>query len=124
MKNNISAKFSAFYNEIDDILSVYDLNKKVNEVFEFSEFFNVSFDNNGCVVGLEIFDASSFFEIQNPSINFKEFFSSLDYVELVQTDFRNNWFLILCLFSKDISLKQNLPPFSKQEYKSPLLCSI
>jgi hypothetical protein len=124
MRNNPSAKFSAFYNEIDDILSVYDLNKKVEEVFEFSEFFNVSFDRDNCVVGLEIFDASSFFKIRAPNMDFKQFFSKLNYVELVQTEFRNNWFLMLYLFSNDASVEQQLPPFSKQEYKSPLLCSI
>ena len=100
MKNNISAKFSAFYNEIDDILSVYDLNKKVNEVFEFSEFFNVSFDNNGCVVGLEIFDASSFFEIQNPSINFKEFFSSLPEEKQKKFSFSYSGFMGITGFRK------------------------
>ena len=120
----IKVGFSAYYNDIDDVLSIYDLNKKVSEVYEFSEFINVSFDKYGCVVGLEIFDANQFFKLQNPKVNFKSFLSKLNKVEIEQVSFRGNWFLVLYLSIDKEVIRQQLPPFRKEEYKSPLLCSI
>ena len=116
-------KFSSVYNEIDDILSVYDLSKSVHEIFEFSEFLNISLDKMGCIVGLEIFDASKFFEFQNPEVDFKKFFLKLTSVEVEQKQFRGNWLLLLYLYSGDMLVKQQLPPFRRNAYKSPLLCS-
>ena len=100
------------------------LKKKVVEVIEFSDLLNVSLDNFGSVVGLEIFNASKYFELQNPEINFKEFLSNLDNVEIKQSDFRENWLLLLCLASQHKLVKQQLPPFRKNEYESPLLASV
>lgn len=123
MSGKFRVKFSASYNEIDDVLSIYDLKKSVSEVFEFSEFLNVSIDRQGTIVGLEIFDASKFFELQNSEINFKKFFSNLGDIEVEQSQFRGSWFLSLYLNSNGALIKQQLPPFRKNEYKSPLLCS-
>ena len=74
MKKNVP--FDFHYSKEDDVLTIFDYSKKINDTVEFSEFLNISISKDGGIVGFEIFDASQFFNTLNPGLD-REFLSKL-----------------------------------------------
>jgi uncharacterized protein YuzE len=110
------------YDEKSDVLSIFNNNLKPSESVEFSENIILDINKEGCIVGLQILDASEFFQGLNEKIS-KPFLSDLENVELEDKEFRNNWFIILSMKSKGLGIiQQPMPLLRKKEYKSPLLC--
>ncbi len=116
-------KFEFEYSTEDDVLTIYDYNKKPFETVEFSEFLNISLDKDRLIVGMEIIDASSFFGVFDKGVN-KEFLENLDGVDLEQVEIRNTAFVVVCLRSADKLVKRELPPMNFRGYESPLVTSL
>jgi len=111
-----------YYDEEDDVFSVYDDEHKPSETVEFSEFLNIDIDKNRGIVGLEVFYASEFFSALNNIIT-KAVLESIDNVLIECKNYRNNWFIIL-VFEKDgKKIRVQLPPLRKSEYTSPLIAN-
>lgn len=120
MEHRIEFKFE--YDEVSDVLSIFDYNKPISESIEFSEFLNIDLGKNGEIAGLEIFDVSKFLSIFNKGIS-KQFLKDLNKIELVQADYRNNIFIAIVLYSSGKQIYQQLPPLRKRDYVSPLVVS-
>lgn len=115
-------KINFHYSSEDDILTIYT-NVAPTETIEFSEFLNIDVDNKKGIVGLEIFDASAFFNQQDSKIT-KQFLSSLKEIEIKYNEWRNMWFINLILIDdKGQRFEPKLPPLRKSEYISPLIAS-
>ena len=110
------------YSVEDDVLYIQNAVKEVEESVEFSKDIVLDLDKEGRVIGVEIFYASEFLGLFNNEIN-KEFLDSLKEAYIEYKDFRNIWFIILRLESKDRKISQPLPPLQKSEYISPLIAS-
>lgn len=115
-------EFNFEYDNVSDVLSIFDYNKSVSESVEFNEFLNVDLGKHGEIVGLEIFDVSKFLNVFNKEID-KDFLKSINKVELVQADYRNNIFIAIILYSNKKQIRQQLPPLQKSDYVSPLIAS-
>ncbi len=115
-------RFNFEYDGVDDVLSIFDYDKPIAESIEFNEFINIDLSKNGMIVGLEIFDVSKFLSVFNKEVN-REFLKSLDKVELVQADYRNNIFIAIALYSNKKEVYQQLPPLQRKDYVSPLIVS-
>ena len=72
-------KIKFHYSSEDDVLIVYS-DVSPTETIEFSEFLNIDIDSKTGIVGLEIFDASSFFNQQEKRIT-KQFLSSIKIIQ-------------------------------------------
>ena len=95
--------------------------ESIEKVIEgFSEDIVLDLDKNGNVIGVEIFYASEFFSLFNKEIN-KEFLEDLQEAHIEYKDFRNVWFIVLVLQSKNKKIYQPLPPLKKSEYVSPVV---
>ncbi len=110
------------YDSEYDILYIYNAEKKVKESVEFSEDIILDLDNEGKVIGAEIFYAKEFFNAFNKEIN-EEFLEKLEEASLEPKEFRNMWFIVLLLKSGSKQISQPLPPLRKSEYISPLIAS-
>ncbi len=108
------------YDAEDDVLYIQNVIKDVEESVEFSEDIVLDLDREGTVIGVEIFYASEFFHVFNKEID-REFLINLEEVAIEYRDFRNMWFIVLILKSKNKQIVQPLPPLRKSEYASPLL---
>jgi len=116
-------KIKFHYSFEDDVLNIYT-ETAPSETIEFSEFLNIDVDNKTGIVGLEIFEASIFFNQQDKEIT-KQFLSSLKEIEVHYNEWRNMWFINLVLINKDGKrIKPKLPPLRKSEYVSPLIGSL
>ncbi len=115
-------KFDFEYDEVSDVLSIFDYDKSVNESIEFNEFINIDIGKKGEISGLEIFDVSKFLSIFNKEVS-KNFLKNLNKVELVQADYRNNLFIAIVMYAPGKQIYQQLPPFQKRSYESPLVAS-
>lgn len=113
-------EFRFNYDSRSDVLYIQNIIKKVEESVEFSEDIVLDLDKNGVVIGVEIFYASEFFGLFNKEID-KEFLENLKDVFIQYKDFRNMWFIILVLQSKNKQIYQPLPPLRKSEYVSPFV---
>jgi uncharacterized protein YuzE len=116
-------KFNFVYDEENDVLSIFSPNCKSKESIEFSE--NIIFDinKNGNLVALQILDASEFFSSLNEQLT-REFLSNLESIELIEKEYRNNWFIVIGFKSKNRAIiQQPMPLLRKSEYKSLLLCN-
>ena len=112
-----------YYDEEDDILSIYDSLNPPKETVEFSEFLNIDINKDRGIVGLEIFYASEFFGALNNKVD-KEFLKELGNISIECKNYRNTWFLVLVINKNNESpIKIPMPPFRKSEYKSPLIAS-
>ena len=108
------------YDKEDDILSIYTDVAPI-ETVEFSEFLNIDIDSNQGIVGLEIFEVSKFFKIQNTNIT-PSFLENIKEISIEYNEWRNSWFIDLILTDKNNnSIRQSMPPLRKSEYKSPLI---
>lgn len=96
--------------------------KKVEESVEFSEDIVLDLDKDGKVIGVELFYASELFNLFNKEIN-KEFLINLSDAGLEYKDYRNVWYVLLILKSRNKVISQALPPLRKSEYTSPLLAN-
>lgn len=114
--------FRFHYDSENDVLYIQNADKKVEESMEFSEDIILDLDNEGKVIGVELFYASELFNSFNKELN-KEFLMNLDDAGLEYKDFRNMWFVILLLKSGSKQISQALPPLRKSEYVSPLIAS-
>lgn len=108
------------YDNVSDVLYIQNTVKKVEESVEFSEDIVLDLDKKGVVIGVEIFYASEFLNLFNKEID-KEFLKDLKEVYIEYRDFRNIWFIVLILESKNKQISQPLPPLKKSEYVSPFL---
>jgi len=114
-------KFVVDYDSIDDVLTIYDSEKQVQETIEFAEFINLDLDNSENVVGIEIFEASKFLSNCNPQITF-QFLKNLKSARLEYKEHRNVWFMVVVLTNnQNIVIRQSMPPIMKSSYLSPLL---
>lgn len=107
------------YDSVSDVLYIQNVIKKVEESVEFSEDIVLDLDKNGVVIGVEIFYASEFLNLFNKEID-KSFLENLKDAHIEYKDFRNMWFIVLILQSKDKIISQPLPPLRKSEYVSPI----
>ena len=114
-------EFEFHYDTEDDVLSIYSKGSP-SETIEFSENLNIDIDENNRVVGLEIFDASEFFNVLNKQID-KSFLENLQEVSLEYKEFRNVWHIVVALKVKDKVVYQPMPLLRKSEYVSPLILS-
>lgn len=115
-------KYDVNYDIEDDVLYIQNAEKEVDESVEFSKDIILDLDKNGNVIGVEIFYASEFLGLFNKEID-KDFLQSLKSGYIEYKDFRNIWFIVLVLESKDKKISQALPPLQKSEYVSPLVSS-
>ena len=113
-------KFEFFYDKEDDILYIRNALKKVEESVEFSEDIVLDLDNEGRVIGVELFYASELLNLFNKEID-KEFLMNLLDAELEYKEYRNVWYVLLVLKSGNKVISQALPPLRKSEYTSPLI---
>ena len=114
--------FKFHYDKEYDILYIRNADKKVEESVEFSEYIVLDLDNEGKVIGVELFYASELFNAFNKKIN-KQFLIELKDASLEYKDHRNMWFVVLLLKSGNKQISQPLPPLRKSEYTSPLIAS-
>jgi len=110
------------YDAEHDILYIRNAEKKVKESVEFSKDIILDLDEDGNVIGAEIFYAKEFFNTFNKEIT-EEFLKDLEEASLEPKEFRNMWFIVLLLKSGSKEISQPLPPLSKSEYISPLIAS-
>lgn len=108
------------YDAVSDVLYIQNTVKKVEESVEFSEDIVLDLDKRGVVIGVEIFYASEFLNLFNKEID-KEFLENLKDAYIEYRDFRNMWFIVLMLQSKNKLISQPLPPLKKSEYVSPFV---
>ncbi len=108
------------YDNVSDVLYIQNVVKDVEESVEFSEDIVLDLDKNGNVIGVEIFYASEFLGLFNKEIN-REFLENLKEAYIEYRDFRNIWFVVLMLQSKDKQISQPLPPLRKSEYVNPIV---
>lgn len=113
-------KYNINYDVEDDVLYIQNAEKEVDESVEFSKDIILDLDKKGNVIGVEIFYASEFLGLFNKDID-KKFLQSLKIGHIEYKDFRNIWFIVLVLKSKDKQISQALPPLQKSEYVSPLV---
>lgn len=114
-------KFKYIYDEQSDVLSIFNENSKPKESIEFSENIIFDIDNEGSLVAIQILEASEFFSSMNNLID-KEFLINLESVELMDKEYRNNWFVVIGFKSKGQAVvQQPMPLLRKAEYKSPLM---
>lgn len=121
MEKRIEFQFE--YDYLGDVLSIFDYDKPISESIEFNEFINIDLNKHGGIVGLEIFDVSKFLGILNKEID-QKFLKSLDKVELIQADYRNNIFIAIISYSNQKQICQQLPPLQKRDYVSLLVDSV
>jgi len=115
-------EFKFYYGVEDDILSIYSQGYQTEETIEFSENLNIDIDKEGKVIGLEIFDASEFFNALNEQID-KGFLENLEEVSFKHKEFRNMWYIIIILKAKGKEIQQPMPLLRKSDYVSPLIAS-
>jgi uncharacterized protein YuzE len=108
------------YDKVSDVLYIQNIVKDVEESVEFSEDIVLDLDKKGNVIGVEIFYASEFLGLFNKGIN-KELLENLKEAHIEYKDFRNIWFVVLMLQTKDKQIMQPLPPLKKSEYVSPFV---
>ncbi len=108
------------YDAENDILYIQNAVREVEESVEFSEDIVLDLDNKGHVIGIEIFYASEFLNLFNKEID-KGFLENLEDVDIEYKDFRNVWFIIIVLKSKNKVIRQPMPPLRKSDYVSPIL---
>lgn len=113
-------QYKFHYSFEDDVLYIQNAVKEVEESVEFSEDIVLDLDKRGNVIGVEIFYASEFLGLFNKDID-KEFLRNLNNAHIEYRDFRNMWFIVLILKSKNKQISQPLPPLKKSEYVSPLM---
>lgn len=115
-------KINFHYSFEDDVLAIYT-DVAPTETIEFTEFMNIDIHSEKGIVGLEIFDASEFFNNQNKEIT-KQFLNSLKNISVKYNEWRNMWFINLELTNNsNETIKQQLPPLRKSKYISPLIAS-
>jgi len=117
---NMAFKFH--YDKENDILAIYNYSKKVSESVEFSEDIILDLDDNGRIIGVEIFYASEFLFAFNRDLD-KDFLNDLESASLEYKEFRNMWFVVLALKSGKKVVYQPMPPLKKSEYISPLIAN-
>ena len=116
--------FDFNYDSKNDVLYICDSDKEVNESIEFSEDIVLDLDNDGRIIGIEIFYASELFNAFNKKIN-KKYLENLEEAYLEYKELRNMWFIVVVFKSKDKTLiYQPMPPLKKSEYISPLIASM
>lgn len=116
-------EFEFIYDVESDVLSIFNSNCKPNESIEFSENIILDINKEGSLVALQILDAGEFFSSMNELID-KQFLSSLEGVDLIKKEYRNNWFIVINFKSKgNHIIQQPMPLLRKSEYKSPLICN-
>jgi uncharacterized protein YuzE len=113
-------EYRSHYDAVSDVLYIQNNLKKVEESVEFSEDIVLDLDSHGNVIGVEIFYASEFLNLFNKDID-KEFLENLKDAYIEYRDFRNMWFIVLMLQSKNRQISQPLPPLRKSEYVSPFV---
>ncbi len=113
-------KYKFDYDADDDVLYIQNAVEDVEESVEFSEDIVLDLDKEGRAIGVEIFYASEFFSLFNKKID-KDFLENLEDAHIEYKEFRNIFFIILVLKSKDQVIRQPMPPLRKSEYVSPLL---
>jgi len=115
-KLNVEMKFH--YDVEDDVLSIYT-DVAPSETVEVSEFVNVDINKEKGIVGLEIFEASEFFSINDIG---KSFLGSLRSLSLEYAELRGTLFVKVNFVGADgIVVSCQLPSFRKSEYECPLL---
>lgn len=116
-------EFKFDYNKESDVLSIYNYEKKVEESIQVSEDIVLDLDDSGRIIGIEIFYASELFNLLNSEIN-KKFLQELVGAFLDYKEFRNQWFVVVGLKSKNYKIiYQPMPLLRKSEYVSPLIAS-
>ena len=122
MINKNMDNFKSHYDVEDDVLYIYNADKQVEESIEFSEDIVLDIDENGEVIGLEVFYASEFLQAFNKTID-KDFLESLKEASLEYKNLRNMLFIVAVLKSGTKTISQPFPPLRKSEYSSPLITS-
>mgnify|MGYP001562415531 FL=1 len=114
--------FKFHYDEEYDILAIRNDEQDVEESLEVSEDIVLDLNKEGNVIGIEIFYASEFFGAFNKQVD-KEFLDNLKEAEIEYKEFRNQWFVVVVLKTKDLIIHQPMPPLRKSKYISPLIMS-
>jgi len=121
--NKFMNKFVSDYDSVDDILTIYNSEKQVKETVEFTELINLDLDNDGKVVGVEIFEASKLLPQFNPQLNL-EFLKNIKFASLEYKEHRNLWFVVVILTNnKNVVIRQAMPPLMRSAFISPLIAS-
>jgi uncharacterized protein YuzE len=111
-----------YYDEKDDIFTIYDNEHRPSETIEFSEFLNLDINKDKSIVGIEVFYASEFFSAINKLIT-KNILESVKNVSIECKNYRNNWFINLVFDYGGDKIKAQMPPFRNSDYTSPLIAS-
>jgi len=113
-------KYEYDYDDENDVLYIYNSEQGVEESVQISEDIVIDLDKRGLISGIEIFYASEFFSAFNHEVN-EMFLTNIDEVSLEYREFRNQWFIVIQLRSRNKKIVQPMPPLRKSEYVSPLL---
>lgn len=105
----------ANYDEAEDVLLLRS-KKPVSESIEVLDGVVIDFDNEGNIAGLELFDAHGFLSADNKALT-KDLLA--DEVQVKARNYRN--YIFITLIFKEAKIKEKLPPFSLEVYRSPLL---
>ena len=119
----IMVAFAVEYDQDEDILSVYDEKGKTKESLEVAEDLIIDVDNQGDLVGIELFDASKFLSALNKSITPK-MLSEIEEASLQVVRYRNYVIITLAFQYQGQTIEEKLPAFSTAKYESPLLALV
>ena len=116
-------EFKASYDLEGDVFTLYREGGKVKESIEVSEDLIIDVDKNKKLVNLELIDAYKFLHTLNDSIS-KNMLNSIHNVELEVKNYRNYWVITMIFRYKDTIIKEKLPAFVSNDFKSPLIASV
>lgn len=113
-------KFKWSYDQEDDVLFIFESNKKSKESIEIEEDIVIDLDKDNNLVGMQIFYAYELFKAVDKNFPKKALIEVKD-VDVDFSTYRNYVIIKLLIpFNKTI-LEENLPPIPIRKYESPIL---
>ena len=120
---NKLANFEAVYEKEEDMLFVYSKRNKTKESVEVMDDIVIDLDKDNNLVGIEVYDASKFFNSMDSKIN-EEILEKLKEVKVGIKKYRNYVFITIAFNVEGLILSEKLPGISLREYESPLITSV
>tara|TARA_Y100000310_G_scaffold4452_1_gene5369 strand:- start:379 stop:750 length:372 start_codon:yes stop_codon:yes gene_type:complete len=120
---NKLANFEAVYEKEEDMLFVYSKRNKTKESVEVMDDIVIDLDKDNNLVGIEVYDASKFFNSMDSKIN-EEILEKLKEVKVGIKKYRNYVFITIVFNVEGLTLSEKLPGISLREYESPLITSV
>jgi uncharacterized protein YuzE len=113
------------YDSESDVFYAYSAKvakKQIRETIEVADNLNVDIDDNGNIIGLELFEAQEFLAFLNKMFT-KKFMSSIDSAQVRVKNYRNYIFITLIFYQNNVRIEEKLPAFSLTQFESPLVAA-